>query len=233
MPRIRPSTRQQVEADRPVRCRSTPPVGRPAGGHRPDPALDLAVRCRRSEPICRPRPRPMSRAAAERARVAQAGLGAGAASRTGPRCCSASTIGCWTGCEEFADLVQYDAGKARLTAVEEVLHVALSARYCAVTAERYLRTARGIGPVAGADPDRPALPAQGPGRRHRALELPADHGRLGRAGGPGGRQRGAPQAGRCRPRSAPWRPSICCASADCRTISGRSSTARGPRSARR
>ena len=25
----------------------------------------------------------------------------------------ASTIGCWTGCEDFADLVQYDAGKAR------------------------------------------------------------------------------------------------------------------------
>ncbi len=47
--------------------------------------------------------------------------------------------------QDFVDLVQYDAGKARLTAAEEVLHVGLSARYCAVTAERYLRSRRGRG----------------------------------------------------------------------------------------
>ena len=35
---------------------------------------------------------------------------------------------------EFADLVQHDGGKGRVSAVEEVLHTALSARYYARTA---------------------------------------------------------------------------------------------------
>ena len=59
------------------------------------------------------------------------------------------------------------------------------------------------GPAAGPDPDRSALPAQGPGRRHRPVELSADHGHLGRAGGLDGRQRGAPQAGRPDPVQRP------------------------------
>ncbi len=51
--------------------------------------------------------------------------------------------------DEFADLVQYDAGKARLSAIEEVLHAALSARYNAVTAERHLGHRRGVGLLPG------------------------------------------------------------------------------------
>ena len=51
--------------------------------------------------------------------------------------------------EEFADLVQYDAGKARLSAMEEVLHAALSARYFALTSERHLRSRRGVGLLPG------------------------------------------------------------------------------------
>lgn len=51
--------------------------------------------------------------------------------------------------DEFADLVQYDAGKARLSAVEEVLHAALSVRYNAVTAERHLGRRRGVGVLPG------------------------------------------------------------------------------------
>jgi succinate-semialdehyde dehydrogenase / glutarate-semialdehyde dehydrogenase len=51
--------------------------------------------------------------------------------------------------EDFADLVQYDAGKARLSAIEEVLHAALSARYNALAAERHLGSRRGLGLVPG------------------------------------------------------------------------------------
>ena len=45
----------------------------------------------------------------------------------------------------FVDLVQTEAGKSRLSAVEEVLHVALTARYYARTAGRALREQRGSG----------------------------------------------------------------------------------------
>ena len=47
--------------------------------------------------------------------------------------------------DQFVDLVQYEAGKARLSAVEEVAHVALSARYYARTAGRRLSSERGAG----------------------------------------------------------------------------------------
>lgn len=43
------------------------------------------------------------------------------------------------------DLVQTGGGKARLSATEEVLHVALTARYYGRTARRYLHTERGSG----------------------------------------------------------------------------------------
>lgn len=50
---------------------------------------------------------------------------------------------------DFADLVQYDSGKGRVNAVEEVLHTALSARYAARSAERVLRPRRRAGLLPG------------------------------------------------------------------------------------
>ncbi len=47
--------------------------------------------------------------------------------------------------DTFVDLVQRDAGKARLSATEEVLHAAVTARYYARRAHRYLRSERGQG----------------------------------------------------------------------------------------
>src|SRR5215204_1194006 len=45
----------------------------------------------------------------------------------------------------FVDMLQREAGKARLSATEEVLHCALTARYYARRADRYLRSERGHG----------------------------------------------------------------------------------------
>jgi succinate-semialdehyde dehydrogenase / glutarate-semialdehyde dehydrogenase len=45
----------------------------------------------------------------------------------------------------FIDLLQTSGGKARLSATEEVLHVALTARYYGRTARRYLHSERGSG----------------------------------------------------------------------------------------
>ena len=47
--------------------------------------------------------------------------------------------------DDFVDLVQYEAGKARLSATEEVLHVALTARYYARTAGATCAAERGAG----------------------------------------------------------------------------------------
>lgn len=47
--------------------------------------------------------------------------------------------------EDLADLLQLEAGKSRLGAMEEILHTALSARYYGQTARRYLHTERGSG----------------------------------------------------------------------------------------
>ncbi len=47
--------------------------------------------------------------------------------------------------EDLADLVQLEAGKSRLSAMEEILHVALTARYYGQTARRYLHTERASG----------------------------------------------------------------------------------------
>ncbi len=47
--------------------------------------------------------------------------------------------------DAFVDLLQTGGGKARLSALEEVLHVALTARYYGRRAPRYLRSERGEG----------------------------------------------------------------------------------------
>jgi succinate-semialdehyde dehydrogenase / glutarate-semialdehyde dehydrogenase len=47
--------------------------------------------------------------------------------------------------DPFVDMLQREAGKARLSATEEVLHCALTARYYARRAHRYLRSERGHG----------------------------------------------------------------------------------------
>ena len=47
--------------------------------------------------------------------------------------------------DDFVDLLQTESGKARLSATEEVLHVALTARYYGRTARRYLHSERGAG----------------------------------------------------------------------------------------
>lgn len=47
--------------------------------------------------------------------------------------------------DRFIDLVQDESGKSRLAAAEEVLHVALTARYYGRTARRFLRSDRGTG----------------------------------------------------------------------------------------
>jgi succinate-semialdehyde dehydrogenase / glutarate-semialdehyde dehydrogenase len=47
--------------------------------------------------------------------------------------------------DSFIDLLQTNGGKARLSATEEVLHVALTARYYGRTARRYLHSERGRG----------------------------------------------------------------------------------------
>src|SRR5690349_2266353 len=49
--------------------------------------------------------------------------------------------------DALVDLLQYEGGKARLTAVEEVLHLALTARYYARTARQVLHRRRGGGMV--------------------------------------------------------------------------------------
>jgi succinate-semialdehyde dehydrogenase/glutarate-semialdehyde dehydrogenase len=47
--------------------------------------------------------------------------------------------------DDLVDLLQIESGKARLSAAEEVLHVALTARYYGRTARRYLHSERGEG----------------------------------------------------------------------------------------
>ncbi len=47
--------------------------------------------------------------------------------------------------DDLVDLLQTGGGKARLSATEEVLHLALTARYYGRTARRYLHTERGSG----------------------------------------------------------------------------------------
>ena len=47
--------------------------------------------------------------------------------------------------DELADLLQYEGGKARLTAMEEIAHLAMTARYYARTARQVLHDRRGLG----------------------------------------------------------------------------------------
>ena len=49
--------------------------------------------------------------------------------------------------EDLADLLQYEGGKARLTAMEEILHLAMTARYYARVARQVLHDRRGRGMV--------------------------------------------------------------------------------------
>ena len=51
--------------------------------------------------------------------------------------------------DEFADLVQYDAGKARLSAIEEVLHAALE---CAVLRAAQPSATSGVGAASACCP---------------------------------------------------------------------------------
>lgn len=51
--------------------------------------------------------------------------------------------------DDLVDLLQTEGGKARLTATEEVLHVALTARYYGRRARSYLRSERGEGVIPG------------------------------------------------------------------------------------
>ncbi len=51
--------------------------------------------------------------------------------------------------DELVDLLQMEGGKARLTAAEEVMHVALTARYYGRRARSYLRSERGDGVIPG------------------------------------------------------------------------------------
>ena len=71
------------------------------------------------------------------------------------------------------DLLQ-SVGKTRLSAAEEVLHVALTARYYGRTARRYLRSERGEG-VLPLLTRVDQLPAEG-SRVSSDLELSTDHG---------------------------------------------------------
>ena len=47
--------------------------------------------------------------------------------------------------EELADLLQYEGGKARLTSMEEIVHLAMTARYYARSARQVLHDQRGSG----------------------------------------------------------------------------------------
>ena len=166
-------------------------AGRAAGRHRTGAALAVAVRPATSPSSCRPRPRTTSPRPPRRAREAQP---AWAARRFADR---AEVLlrfhdRLLDRLDEFADLVQYEAGKARLSAIEEV---------AARGAQRPLQRldGRALSPQPQRGPgvfplitriDRHYQP-KGSGRRHRPLELPADDGDLRRAGRPGRRQRGA------------------------------------------
>ena len=75
--------------------------------------------------------------------------------------------------DEILDLVQIESGKARKHAFEEVLDVAIVARYYANTAERHLASAPPPRRAAAADRRLRAPPSARRRRDHRALELPA------------------------------------------------------------
>ena len=71
-------------------------------------------------------------------------MGRSSASKSGLGCCSIFMIIFWIIAITFIDLLQA-VGKDRLSAANEVLHVALTARYYGRTARRYLRSERGEG----------------------------------------------------------------------------------------
>ena len=97
---------------------------------------------------------------------------------------------------EILDIIQLETGKARRHAFEEVLDVAIQARYYAHTAAGFLRPRRRQGALPRAHQ---GVGAPSPARRdrhHHAVELPAHAGRGRRRPGAHGRQRRGHQAGR-------------------------------------
>ena len=101
--------------------------------------------------------------------------------------------------EQLLDLVQIEGGKARRHAVEEIYDVAINARYYAYHAAGFLRPRRRQTPLPILTQAWEYRHPVGRGRHHRAVELPADHGRVGRHPGAVGRQRGAAEARRDHP----------------------------------
>ena len=75
--------------------------------------------------------------------------------------------------DEMLDLLQLESGKARRHAFEEVLDVAIVARYYANTAEKHLQDAPPARRAPAAHRRLRAPPPARRGRRHRAVELPA------------------------------------------------------------
>ena len=96
--------------------------------------------------------------------------------------------------EEILDLIQLESGKARKHAFEEVLDVAIVARYYANTAARAPEDAAPPRRAAGAHRRLRAPPPARRGGDHRAVELPAGAERQRRHARAGGRQRGDRQA---------------------------------------
>ena len=134
--------------------------------------------------------------------------------------------------EQLVDLLQYEGGKARLTAMEEIVHLALTARYYARVRSQVLHDRAGERDGPAADPDRQAPRADGSGRHHRALELPAEPGDLRRTRGSGGRERHRAQTGPADAATSRWPRSTCSARSGCPTTCGRWSTGRATRSGR-
>ena len=132
-------------------------------------------------------------AAIARAREAQARLGADELRRAPARSSCASTTWCSPARTRSSTSLQIESGKARRHAFEEVLDVAIVARYYANTAERHL-AAPPPRRAAAADRRVRAPPPARRGRHHRALELPADARDLRRDPRAGRRQRRRHQA---------------------------------------
>ena len=130
---------------RPVTARPVRPAtpGRPAERDRPGDAASLATDGhpdRRTADLDRVR----VQAAAERARVAQVGWAARPVEERA-ELLLAFHDAVLDRRDALVNLVQTGGGKARLSATEEVLHVALTARYYGRTARRYLHSERGSG----------------------------------------------------------------------------------------
>nr|WP_284289810.1 aldehyde dehydrogenase family protein [Angustibacter aerolatus] len=124
-------------------------------------------------------------------------------------------------------------GKARAHAFEEVLDVATLCRHYARRAHQYLGPKRRQGPFPVLSKALEPAPAQGRGRRHQPVELPADAGDRRRGAGGAGRQRRGAQARHADRADRPARGRACSCRPACRTgwcrwcsVTGRRSAAR-------